>query len=266
MRIVCLCNNWLGLQTLEWLKQRGENIVALIVHPPERSKYGSEILSVMQNDDCLIIPAPELKNPATLQRLGDRRPDIGVSSLFGYVLRKDFIALLPKGCINLHPAFLPYNRGAYPNVWSIVDKTPSGVTIHYIDEGIDTGDIIVQEEVPVSGTDTGASLYQKLETAMLNLFQKTWPAIREGSALRKPQNKNAGTFHRHSDVQRVDEIDLQKSYVAEDLLNAIRARTFPPYPGAFFRMDGKKIYVRLELFEESQIAGGMEIPTGNGTS
>jgi methionyl-tRNA formyltransferase len=258
MRIVCLCNNWVGWRTLEWLKQGGEEIVALIVHPADRSKYRSEILDLVQDSDCLTLSAPELGDPANLKKIGALHPDIGVSALFAHVLRKEFLDLLPGGCINLHPAQLPYNRGVYPNVWSIVDQTPSGVTIHYIDEGIDTGDIVAQREVPVSAADTGASLYRKLEVAMFELFQETWPLIRAGRAPRRPQNRDAGTFHRYRDVAQIDEIDLRRSYVAEELLNAIRARTFPPYPGAFFRHEGKKIYLRLELVEEDQGAGGGE--------
>jgi len=93
---------------------------------------------------------------------------------------------------------------------------------------------------------------------MFELFQETWPLIRAGRAPRRPQNRDAGTFHRYRDVAQIDEIDLRRSYVAEELLNAIRARTFPPYPGAFFRHEGKKIYLRLELVEEDQGAGGGE--------
>ena len=87
------------------------------------------------------------------------RPTSPSRFLFAYVVNDDFIELFPKGCINLHPALLPHNRGRFPNIWSIVSKTPAGVTLHYIDEGIDTGDVIAQKEVPVEVTDTGAELF-----------------------------------------------------------------------------------------------------------
>jgi methionyl-tRNA formyltransferase len=168
------------------------------------------------------------------------------------VVNSDFIRLFPKGCINLHPALLPHNRGRFPNIWSIVSKTPAGVTIHYIDEGIDTGDVIAQKEVPVEVTDTGASLYRRLEIEGLELFKATWPAIQAGTASRSPQAAGSGSYHRARDVESIDEIDLQKSYRAEDLINVIRARTFPPHRGAYFMHEGRKIYLRLELLDESE--------------
>jgi methionyl-tRNA formyltransferase len=171
------------------------------------------------------------------------------------MLSKAFLDLFPKGCINLHPAFLPYNRGNYPNVWSIVEKTPAGVTLHYIDEGLDTGDIVAQEKVVIEPTDTGGTLYRKLELAALELFQRTWPSIELGTAPRRRQRAEPGTCHRRTDVGAIDEIDLEHMYRAEDLINILRARTFPPHPGAFFRSNGKKIYLSLGLSEESVCEG-----------
>jgi methionyl-tRNA formyltransferase len=254
MRIVCLCNNWLGWRVLKWLKEQGEEIVALVMHPVDRCKYGDEIRSVVVGSDCVVLDGSRLKESKILEVIGSLGAEIGVSALFGYILRKEFLKLLPKGCVNLHPALLPYNRGAHPNVWSIVENTPAGATIHYIDEGVDTGDIIDQKPVPVTITDTGESLYRKLETASLELFRLTWPLIRSGACPRRPQVQGQGTFHRVRDVEAIDEIDLSRAYRAEDLLNVIRARTFAPYPGAYFRRDGHKIYLRLELVEEAGLA------------
>jgi methionyl-tRNA formyltransferase len=85
-----------------------------------------------------------------------------------------------RGCaINLHISYLPYNRGANPNYWSWVDRTPKGVTIHYIDENFDTGDIIVQKEVGFSGVHplTLATTYQKLKEEIEDLFIQNWAGI-----------------------------------------------------------------------------------------
>ena len=149
--------------------------------------------------------------------------------------------------VNLHPAYLPYNRGQYPNVWSIIEGTPAGVTLHYIDEGIDTGGIIARREVPVEPVDTGESLYRKLEATALELFRETWPLIKAGRAQCLPQDKQAGTYHRTRDIEAIDAIDQERDYKAGDLLNLLRARTFPPYKGAYFTADGKRVYLRLQL-------------------
>jgi methionyl-tRNA formyltransferase len=174
---------------------------------------------------------------------------IGVSVLFGYLLRAPIRELLPQGCVNLHPAYLPWNRGAYPNVWAILDRTPAGVALHWIDDGVDTGDLIARRELPVAPEDTGESLYRRLEDSAFDLFRETWPLVRAGRAPREPQEKG-GSVHRVRDVEAVDEIDLDRTYRARDLIDLLRARSFPPYAGAFFRDRGRRIYLELTLRPE----------------
>ena len=250
MRLLCLCNNWLGWQVLQWLRERGDEVAGLVVHPAERSRYGAEIRSVVAGTNCLVLDGSRLADPRVLEQVKDLHAEMAVSVLFAYLLRADFLRLFPLGCVNLHPALLPYNRGTYPNVWSIVEGTPAGVTVHYIDEGVDTGDIVAQKEVPVEITDTGSSLYRKLELAGLELFQQIWPLLRQGVAPRRRQDETRATSHRFRDVDRIDEIDLEKTYRAKDLIDVLRARTFPPYPGSYFRHNGKRVFLRLELVEE----------------
>jgi methionyl-tRNA formyltransferase len=182
-----------------------------------------------------------------LQSLRELNCEIAVSILFGYILRPEFIALPSAGCINLHPSLLPYNRGAHPNVWSIIDGTPAGTTLHYIDPGVDTGDIIAQREIAVLPIDTGETLYRRLEQVSLDLFKETWPAVRMGNPPRVPQGSHPGTSHHSSDLQRIDAIDLDATYKARDLINLMRARTFSPYPGAHFQCGGRRIYISLQL-------------------
>jgi methionyl-tRNA formyltransferase len=256
MRILYMGNNWLGWQVLTWLKEQGEDIAALAVHPPDRRKYGGELLNAADLAPDRVFDALALHQPGTLDAIRQIRPDVGVSVLFGYILKPELLKLFPAGCINLHPAFLPYNRGAYPNVWSIIDGTPSGVTLHYVDEGVDTGDIIAQKRVPVEPVDTGESLYHKLEQASLELFIETWPLFRNGQTTRTMQTGSGGSSHRVRDIEQVDEIDPDRQYTARELIDLLRARTFPPYPGVYMTVGGRKIYLRLELsYEEAPQAG-----------
>ena len=176
-------------------------------------------------------------------RIAALRPDIGLSIYYRHIFKPEIISLFPQGIINLHTAYLPYNRGAYPNVWSIVDQTPAGVTLHYIDEGIDTGPIIAQEYVPVTAFDTGETLNNRLTDAAFELFKQTWPKISDGTI-------KHGTYHNVADVEKIDEIHLDETYVARDLINVLRARTYPPYDGAYFIDNGEKIYMELNLRKE----------------
>jgi methionyl-tRNA formyltransferase len=186
-----------------------------------------------------------------VEAIAELKPDIGISVFFGYLLSEGSLRVMLKGCLNLHPALLPYNRGAHPNVWSIVEGTPAGATMHYVDRGVDTGDIVSQKQVSVDPVDTGESLYRKLERACLDLFEEVWPLVRAGRAPRTPQSNQEGSHHRTRDLARIDEIDLDRSYNARELIDIIRARTFPPYPGACFRVEGRKVHLRLQLAYEN---------------
>jgi len=148
----------------------------------------------------------------------------------------------------MHLSYLPFNRGKNPNVWPIVDGTPAGVTLHYIDAGIDTGDIIAQVKVPVESVDTGQIVYQKIVSESVNLFKATWPKIKNGPAERIRQDNRRATFRYARNLKILDTIDQNQKYLAKDLINILRARTFPPFPSAFFiDENGKKVYVRVQL-------------------
>ena len=125
---------------------------------------------------------------------------------FGYrhIIRKEILDLLPNRAINLHISYLPWNRGADPNLWSFIEGTPKGVTIHYIDEGIDTGDILVQRKVELDeGNDTLATSYEKLQLAIQKLFIENWNDIVNGCCSRSPQVGPA-TQHKLKDKKLVE--------------------------------------------------------------
>ncbi len=250
MRVLVLCNNWLGWQIVRWLRAQAEDeLVGVVLHPLRVRTYGEEILAAARLASSDIIEdGSTLNSPDAIERLRRFHADVAVSVLFNYVLTPSVFQLFPSGAVNLHPSYLPYNRGQYPNVWSLVEGTPSGVTLHYIDEGIDTGDIIAQQHVPIEPMDTGESLYGKLAQAALTLFVKTWPRLRAGTAGRQPQ-REPGTSHRARDVDQIDAIDLNRWYRASDLINLLRARTFPPHSGAYVTVQGRRIALSLSLTE-----------------
>jgi methionyl-tRNA formyltransferase len=132
-------------------------------------------------------------------------PRLVVSHGYRRILRRDVLDLLPGRVINLHISLLPYNRGADPTLWSVLEDTPAGVTIHYIDEGVDTGDVIAQREVELADDDTLATAYAKLQAAMTELFREHWPAIAAGTCDRIPQGPG-GTTHRVADRAAVEHL------------------------------------------------------------
>ncbi len=124
--------------------------------------------------------------------------DFLISYGYRHILKKSVLDLFPRRAINLHISLLPWNRGADPNFWSFVESTPKGVTIHFLDEGVDTGDILVQKEVSFEGPQTLASSYSVLKREIETLFIENWPAIRQGDMPGIPQ-ACGGTWHRLAD-------------------------------------------------------------------
>ncbi|MFJ8234647.1 formyltransferase family protein [Ureibacillus sp. NPDC094379] len=120
--------------------------------------------------------------------------DYIISYGYRYIIPKSVVDYYKGKIINLHISYLPWNRGADPNLWSFLENTPKGVTIHYINEGIDTGDIITQKVINFSSEETLATSYQKLKNEIELLFKKVWPQIRLGENSRTTQ-KGKGSYH-----------------------------------------------------------------------
>lgn len=128
-------------------------------------------------------------------------PDLIISYNYKHIIDEEIINL-GRNIINLHISYLPYNRGADPNFWSIVDGTPSGVTIHKIDKGIDTGDILLQKTVDIKDTDTLGSSYTKLHREIQKLFIDNWESIRDNKIKPTPQ-VGKGTYHAVKDFYKL---------------------------------------------------------------
>lgn len=141
--------------------------------------------------------------PLSADDLRALAPRLGVSHGYRRILRPPVLEVIPF--VNLHIALLPYNRGADPTLWSALDGTPSGVSIHWVDAGVDTGDLIAQRAVPFAADDTLATAYVRLQSSLASLFAETWPAISGGTAPRTPQ-AGEGTTHRIADRAAVEHL------------------------------------------------------------
>ena len=110
-----------------------------------------------------------------------------VSYGYRHILKPDVLDRLPGRAINLHISFLPCNQGRDPNLWSFLENSKKGVTIHHIDPGVDTGDILAQEEVTFGPNETLRSSYAHLSNVIVDLFRKVWPTIRAGEMVGRKQ-------------------------------------------------------------------------------
>lgn len=139
----------------------------------------------------------------SLEMITRMRPRWGVSYNYSYIVGADVIETLRGRIVNLHASLLPWNRGASPNFWSFVKNTPKGVSIHFMDEGLDTGDLIAQEEVVFDeGKETFRSSYRILHTHMLRLFCRIWPKLSAGEIAGRKQ-RGGGSFHTMKDCENL---------------------------------------------------------------
>ncbi|MDL0132502.1 methionyl-tRNA formyltransferase [Halobacterium salinarum] len=186
----------------------------------------------------------------TKEQLGlieDIQPDFVISCGYQHIVPEDILDIPTEGCLNLHPAYLPFNRGANPNVWSIVEGTPAGVTLHWMDAGIDTGNIIARQTVETSFTDDGRDLHERLEEAQVELFQEIWPDVVSGNTPEIKQNAEEGTYHRTDEFEELCKLDPDETVRIEDFLNRLRALTFPPHDNAEIEIEGETHYVEVDI-------------------
>ena len=148
--------------------------------------------------------------------------------------------------LNTHPSLLPYGRGKDPNFWAIVEQVPFGVTIHHVDATTDGGDIAFQQPIPVTWEDTGGTLYSRALTAMEELLERSLPIIVAGQIPRIPQG-SARAPRLRRELDPASELHLGDEISVRDLLNRLRARTFPPHGACYFTDGNSTFEVRVEI-------------------
>ncbi len=150
-------------------------------------------------------------------------------------------------CINIHPGLNPYNRGYYPQAFSLINKLPIGATIHEIDEELDHGPIIYQEEIEIKSTDTSFSLYNKVIKKEIELFEKNFNSIINNNYIITTP-KNEGNLNLKKDFDNLCKIDLDNIDTFENHINLLKALTFDKYKNAYFiDKNGDKIYLNIKL-------------------
>lgn len=138
------------------------------------------------------------------EQVKEIHPDFIVSYNYKYIISKVIIDCVNGRAINLHISYLPWNRGSYPNVWSFLEETPKGVTIHYIDEGIDTGDILLQKEIIINEEkETLSSSYEILHREIQGLFKENWYRIKNNAIVPKTQPRS-GSLHLKKDMVKFE--------------------------------------------------------------
>ncbi|HHY36737.1 MAG TPA: methionyl-tRNA formyltransferase [Firmicutes bacterium] len=239
MRILFLGTPEFALISLQKLVEAGEKVVGVVTQPDRPRGRGRKVtaspVKTFAREKGIPVYQPErLKDREVIEKLAGFAPDLIVVVAYGKILPREVLQIPPLGCINVHASLLPRYRGAAPIHWALIKgEEVTGVTTMYIDEGMDKGDIILQEEVPILPEDTAGTLHDKLAQAGARLLLDTVARIRAGTAPRIPQPAEGVTYA--PPLEARDEL-LDWNKPARQLWFQVRGLN--PWPGALTHWQG----------------------------
>ena len=244
IRVVFMGTPDFSIPVLKGLIDNSEYDVVGVVSQPDKKVGRHQVLTpspisrVAIDNNIKLLRIEKIRN--NYQEVLDLNPDIIITCAYGQIIPKEILDYPKYGCINVHASLLPKYRGGAPIHKAIIDgEKYTGITIMYMDEGMDTGDIISQESLEILDTDTTGSLHDKLSILGKELLLKTLPNIIVGDITRIKQDENKVTFAYN--IKREDEHIIFNNE-CKKIYNLVRGLN--PFPGAFAILNGKiiKIY------------------------
>lgn len=187
MKILCLYNNDCALELFQWISEQGHEVV---LHSGQ-----------LDNEWCVT-----------------EKFDLTLSYTYRYILTSENIVALSENVVNIHNSYLPWNRGADPNIWSVLEGTPRGVTLHYVDEELDKGFIIAQKFVIDGENETLSSSYSNLDRAAKELFKEAFHYYPFWAQMKK-KAIGKGSYHSVKDGLKVKMMFDSYSIAVTDLKN-----------------------------------------------
>ncbi|MBQ9947662.1 MAG: methionyl-tRNA formyltransferase [Oscillospiraceae bacterium] len=261
MKIVFMGTPVFSLACLESLIEAGHEVAAVFTQPDKPKNRGKQIMMTpvkecaLKHDIPVYQPLSLRKGEdaeSSMQTLRDIAPECIVVVAYGQILPKEVLDLPKYGCINVHASLLPMYRGAAPIQRVIQDGcTVSGVTTMYMAEGLDTGDMILKEEVAIPENMTGAQLHDALSACGAALIVKTLAALEDGSAVRTPQEGDTC----YASMISKEELKIDFTKPAKQVYDFIRAMSDAPC--AYTMLEGKRMKVYM-----SRIVEGVNAPAG----
>lgn len=243
MRIIFFGTPAFAVPSLKILVDEGRDVVAVVTQP-DRLKGRGHVLSAPPAKEFALaqgIPVlqPDRVRTAEFQaELRSLRPEVIAVVAYGRILPAGILALPPLGCINVHGSLLPKYRGAAPIQWSVINGDPrTGITTMLMNEGLDTGDILLQEETLISDEDTTQSLSTRLSEIGASLLVKTLDGVRDGRVRPVPQSGEPS----FAPPLRKEDGRIDWHWPARRIFNLIRG-TFP-WPGAYGLLNGERIVI-----------------------
>ena len=250
------------------------DVVAVVTQPDRPKGRGQKLLpppvKVFAQEHGIAVYQPvRVKATDFVDVLRGLAPDLIVVVAFGQILSKEILSLPPLGCINVHASLLPRYRGAAPMQWAIVrGEKETGVTTMFMDEGLDTGDMLMRETLPITQAMTAAELHDAMMKLGADVLERTIFSLSEGTLKRTPQDDALSTYAPLLDKE-VGRIDWKKP--AQEIHDLVRGLN--SWPGAYTMLAGRKFKIwRTRLAEGTAEPGeivsvtkqGLLVGTGEG--
>jgi methionyl-tRNA formyltransferase len=224
----------------EVLRQGGNVVVVLSLDPAKAARHSDyvDLAPLAQAHGIPVIRVNNINDPETLTALRAVAPDVIFVFGWSQIVGPEFRSIAP--CIGTHPALLPRNRGRHPIVWALVnDLRESGLTFFYIDEGVDSGDVLWQRPFAISDEDDAGTLLHRIAALAQEGIREFLPQLMRGEAPRVPQDHAAANYWRKRGPA---DGEIPWEGPARSCFNLIRALTHP-YPGAHTGLEGEKVIV-----------------------
>lgn len=244
MRVVFMGTPDFAVPTLEKLIEEGHEVIAVVTQPDKPQSRGMQLKTspvkevAVKNNIPVMQPVKVRKDREFIDEFKSLNADVAVVVAFGQILPKEVLEAPKYGCINVHGSLLPRYRGAAPIQWSVIngDKI-TGITTMFMDEGLDTGDMLLKEEVCIGDEETAGELYERLKVIGANLLIKTLTEVEKGTAVRLKQPVEF--TYAPVLTKETGKIDWSKKACEIDAL----VRGVNPWPGAYAEINGKKFKV-----------------------
>ena len=244
-RLIYAANRGIGLTCLQELLTAGWKPMALLIPDDSVAQCTEDMHHLLRGVPVLVGRA--FRSDEGVELLTGLKPNYVLSVHFPYIIPSSVLAIPTLGVLNLHPALLPYNKGWHTPTWAIHDQTPYGATLHWVDEGTDTGPIAMQRKVEVHPYDTADSLYQRVIQAEIELFREAIPSMIERK-LPMVEQVMEGTKHSKRDIKDIQKLKLDSSDTIRNTLSRLRALTTNNWgEAAFFEHNGIRYRVRIEI-------------------
>lgn len=252
MKAIVFAYHDIGCVGLKALKKAGFDIQAVFTHTddPNENHFYSSVARVSADMELPVYAPENVNHPLWIERIRELKPDVIFSFYYRDMLSEELLALAPKGAFNLHGSLLPKYRGRAPINWALLNgEHETGVTLHKMVAKADAGEIVAQEKVAITDTDTALTLHAKVREAAEVLLDKTLPLIEAGNYQTTAQDESqASYFGRRTAEDGL--IDWSRSATEVNCL--IRAVT-EPYPGAFTYLGARKMIIwRARVLDDNQ--------------